>query len=77
MFEQAAPHRKPLAPVLVWIHGGGYVSGEKTDGGLYNPEGLIKASQSSYSTGLIYVAINYRVSPPSKLDTPMLLTCFV
>ena len=52
VFEQAAPHRKPLAPVLVWIHGGGYTSGEKTDGGLYNPAGLIKTSQSSNSTGL-------------------------
>ena len=77
VFEQAAPHRKPLAPVLVWIHGGGYVFGEKTDRGLYNPEGLIKASQSSNSIGLIYVAINYRVSPPTKLDTPMLLRCSV
>ena len=77
VFEQAAPHRKPLAPVLVWIHGGGYVVGEKTDSGQYNPAGLIKTSQSSNSTGLVYVAINYRVSPPPKLDTPMLLTCSV
>ena len=77
VFEQAAPHRKPLAPVLVWIHGGGYISGEKTDSGLYDPAGLIKISQSSNSTGLLYVAINYRVSPPSKLNTPMSLTCSV
>ncbi len=62
VFEQAAPHRQPLAPVLVWIHGGGYTSGGKTDRGLYNPAGLIKTSQSSNSTGLVYVAINYRVS---------------
>lgn len=61
VFEQAAPHRQPLAPVLVWIHGGGYTAGEKTDSGLYNPAGLIKTSQSSNSTGLVYVAINYRV----------------
>ena len=72
VFEQAAPHRKPLAPVLVWIHGGGYIAREKNDGGLLNPTGLIKTSQSSNSIGLIYVAINYRVSPPSKLDTLML-----
>ena len=77
VFEQAAPHKKPLAPILVWIHGGGYTIGEKNDGGRYNPAGLIKTSQSSNSTGLIYVAINYRVSPPSKLDTLMSLTCSV
>ena len=77
VFEQAAPYRKPLAPVLVWIHGGGYISGEKTDSGLYDPAGLIKISQSSNSTGLLYVAINYRVSPLSKLDTPISLTCSV
>ena len=62
VFEQASPHRHPLVPVLVWINGGGYTGGEKNDRGLYNPAGLIKASQSSNSTGLVYVAINYRVS---------------
>ncbi len=77
VFENAARHRKPLAPVLVWIHGGGYTSGEKTVGDGFNPARLIKTSQSFNSTGLIYVAINYRVSPPCKLDTPMLLTCSV
>ena len=64
VFEQAAPHRKPLAPVLVWIHGGGYVAGEKNDGGVINPARLIQTSQSSDSKGLIYVAINYRVRRP-------------
>ena len=76
VFEQAAPHRKPLAPVLVWIHGGGYTAGEKSDS-TYNPAGLIKTSQSSNSTGLVYVSINYRVSPPSKLDSLISLTCSV
>lgn len=74
VFEQAAPYRKPSAPVLVWIYGGGYTAGEKSGNGLYNPAGLIKASQSSNSTGLIYVAINYRVSLPSNLDALMSLT---
>ena len=75
VFEQAAPHRKPSAPVLVWIYGGGYIGGEKSGGGLYNPAGLIKTSQSSNSSGLIYVAINYRVSLPFKLAAPMSLIC--
>ena len=74
VFEQAAPHRKPSAPVLVWIYGGGYTSGEKSGGGLYNPAGLIKTSLSSNSTGLVYVAINYRVSLPRKLGALMSLT---
>ena len=71
VFEQAAPHRQPLAPVLVWIHGGGYTLGEKNDRGLYNPAGLIKTSQSPNSTGLIYVAINYRV----RLHLNLILRC--
>lgn len=50
------------APVLVWIHGGGYTFGEKTGDGTYNPAGLIKASQLDGSEGIIYVALNYRVS---------------
>lgn len=78
VFEQAAPHRKPLAPVLVWIHGGAYTLGEKTGSGDYNPAGLINTSQSSNSAGLVYVAINYRVSPlhlnmPSQCSLTYLL----
>lgn len=49
------------APVLVWIYGGGYTSGEKTGYGLYNPAGLIRASQIDESEGVVYVALNYRV----------------
>ena len=50
------------APVLVWIYGGGYTAGDKTDSG--NPAGLIKASQDTGSPGVIYVSMNYRVSDP-------------
>lgn len=53
---------KKGAPVLVWIYGGGYTSGEKTGNGVYNPAGLIKASQIGGSEGLVYVALNYRAS---------------
>lgn len=49
------------APVLVWIYGGGYTAGEKTGNGVYNPAGLIKASQINRSEGVVYVALNYRV----------------
>ncbi len=47
-----------LAPVLVWIYGGGYTEGEKTGDGEYNPAGLLKAGNN----GFVYVALNYRVS---------------
>ena len=50
------------APVMVWIYGGGYTFGEKNGDGEYNPAGLIKASQVSGNEGIIFVAINYRVS---------------
>lgn len=50
------------APVLVWIYGGGYTTGEKNGRGLYNPAGLIRASQVSGGDGIVYVALNYRVS---------------
>lgn len=53
--------RSAKAPVLVWIHGGGYTTGEKTGFGLFNPTGLLKASQAAGSHGFVFVSINYRV----------------
>lgn len=47
-----------LAPVLVWIYGGGYVAGEKSSS---DPTGLIQRSMLS-GGGIVYVALNYRVS---------------
>jgi carboxylesterase type B len=49
--------KKTLAPVLVWIYGGGYVEGDKSS---YNPTGLIHESKGG--DGILYVAMNYRVS---------------
>lgn len=42
------------APVLVWIYGGGYTTGDKS---FYNPSGLIQRSNK----GIVYVALNYRL----------------
>jgi carboxylesterase type B len=39
----------------VWIHGGGYVAGSKTNSG--DPAGLIRRSNN----GLVFVSINYRL----------------
>ncbi|KAI4182608.1 MAG: hypothetical protein LQ346_006542, partial [Caloplaca aetnensis] len=46
------------APVLVWIHGGGFTGGYKTQ---YPPTTLIKQSYSGPANGVIFVALNYRL----------------
>lgn len=50
--------RKALAPVLVWVYGGGYVEGDKSE---YDSSGLIQRSMIG-GEGIVYVAMNYRVS---------------
>ena len=60
------PHGAPNAslPVVVWFHGGGYVSGAKDsqDAGvpLYNGTGLLSAARHA-GRELIFVACNYRL----------------
>lgn len=46
------------APVIVWIHGGGYIRRDKTEGG--SPIGLLERS-AEHSEGAVFVAIGYRV----------------
>ena len=52
-------------PVLLWIHGGGFGSNSKEAVG--NPAGLIKAALEADGKGVVYVAINYRVSKHPSL----------
>ncbi|KAJ4122807.1 hypothetical protein NW768_010252 [Fusarium equiseti] len=51
------------APVLVWIHGGGYVLSSKngwpTPG--FEPSGLLQQAKSFNKKGIIFVALNYRL----------------
>ncbi|KAL1306319.1 hypothetical protein AAFC00_005040 [Neodothiora populina] len=47
------------APVLVWIHGGGYALGSKTDSG--GPSGLLARSRTGGRQGVIFVSLNYRL----------------
>ncbi|PBP15781.1 acetylcholinesterase precursor [Diplocarpon rosae] len=47
------------APVVVWIHGGGYTLGWKTQYG--SGAGLLRAGESTGPEAVIYVAINYRL----------------
>lgn len=44
---------------MVWIHGGGYTLGWKTEYG--SGAGLVNASLSNDKEGVIYVALNYRL----------------
>lgn len=57
------------APVLVWIYGGGYVFGEKSE---YDAAGLIKASLANSTEGLIFVSLNYRLGAFGWLAGPTL-----
>ncbi|OTB03146.1 hypothetical protein M426DRAFT_180483 [Hypoxylon sp. CI-4A] len=56
IFSQGAAAK---APVLVWIHGGGFTFGSKNYYG--NPAGLIARSQRGGKDGMIVVSINYRL----------------
>ncbi|KAN0099014.1 alpha/beta-hydrolase [Hyaloscypha variabilis] len=60
--------RQPGAPVLVWIHGGGYTLGWKTQYG--SGAGLVRASQNYTKPGIVYVAINYRLGLFGFLSGP-------
>lgn len=52
------------APVMVWVHGGGYSSGSKNSQG--DPSGLLYRSQE----GVIYVSFNYRLGAFGWLSGP-------
>lgn len=60
--EEDSPRRRP---VFVWIHGGGWFKGDKTNGITHKARTLVDA-------GYIFVSINYRVSP--ALDGKFALT---
>jgi len=58
--------RKQKAPVLVWIYGGGYTGGYKTQ---CPADSLIAQSHASNSAGVIFVQLNYRVRPSIHILT--------
>ncbi|KAI9792920.1 MAG: hypothetical protein M1816_001242 [Peltula sp. TS41687] len=54
-------HNGCAAPVLVWLHGGGYAEGSKDSSESQNPAGLIARSQNDSAEGIIFVSMNYRL----------------
>ncbi|KAI8631788.1 carboxylesterase family protein [Xylariaceae sp. FL1651] len=63
IFDKASNASSTGAPVLVYIFGGGYSGGSKSNFGYFDgsPAGLIDSSRVTSPDGLIYVAINYRL----------------
>ncbi|UKZ76636.1 hypothetical protein TrVFT333_004343 [Trichoderma virens FT-333] len=71
VFDRRTTTKK--APVLVWMHGGGYIFGYKNDiVDATDPAGLINASRSDGSDGFIYVSLNYRLGAFGWLAGPSL-----
>ncbi|KAI9742377.1 MAG: hypothetical protein M1818_003910 [Claussenomyces sp. TS43310] len=56
------------APVLVWIYGGGYTEGSKSEDG--NPATLLARAKDNNATGIVHVAINYRLGLFGWLSGP-------
>ncbi|PVH86075.1 alpha/beta-hydrolase [Cadophora sp. DSE1049] len=59
------------APVVVWIHGGGYVVGSKsTQGSSGDPTGLLRSARQNNGTGAVFVSLNYRLGAFGFLAGP-------
>ncbi|TQV99795.1 acetylcholinesterase [Cordyceps javanica] len=62
-------------PVLVWVHGGGFVLGSKTGfpQPTYNPDLIMQKGQQYSKDGFIFVALNYRLGAFGFLSGPAVL----
>ncbi|KAI3327863.1 alpha/beta-hydrolase [Xylariaceae sp. AK1471] len=72
-FKLAAGHSEfDGVPVLVWIHGGGYVLGSKTGhpNPTMNPDGLLQKAIEAHPNGMVFVALNYRLGALGFLSDP-------
>ncbi|KAF1993976.1 alpha/beta-hydrolase [Amniculicola lignicola CBS 123094] len=66
VFQNAG--RTSGAPVLVWLHGGGFAVRSKTDG--VNPSGLLKRAKENSHDSIVFVALNYRIGVFGFLGGP-------
>ncbi|KAJ6782487.1 hypothetical protein PWT90_05290 [Aphanocladium album] len=77
IFERAQRNPKGFhgVPVLVWVHGGGFILGSKTGypQPKYNPDLIMQKGQEYSKDGFIYVAINYRLGALGFLSGPAIL----
>ena len=51
--------RRASAPILVWVHGGGFLRGDKQSDGLFNAH----AGRWAAANGMLGAVINYRLAP--------------
>lgn len=56
-------------PVVVWIHGGGWHQGDKSQLAVGTPEQHLLKPQSIVDRGGVFIAINYRFLPTVDLKT--------
>ncbi|MDZ4287357.1 MAG: alpha/beta hydrolase [Prosthecobacter sp.] len=56
-------------PVVVWIHGGGWRQGDKSQLAVGTPEQHLRKPQAIVDRGGVFVAINYRFVPNVDLKT--------
>lgn len=61
-----APRRAERAPVVLFVHGGSWVGGDKNFFGLYRAVGRFLASN-----GVVGVLVNYRLSPAVRHPEPV------
>jgi arylformamidase len=65
----AAAKSKNAGPVVVWIHGGGWRQGDKSQMAVGTPEQHAAKPQAIVDLGGVFVAINYRFVPHVNLQT--------
>lgn len=69
MLRASDPVRGPRVPVIVWFHGGGYTTGDKSQ--FPGASGLMQRSMG-FGDGVVFVSVNYRVRLPLCHLTRML-----
>ncbi|OOF91736.1 hypothetical protein ASPCADRAFT_153928 [Aspergillus carbonarius ITEM 5010] len=67
MLRASDPVRGPRVPVIVWFHGGGYTTGDKSQ--FPGASGLMQRSMG-FGDGVVFVSVNYRLGAFGWLSGP-------